>query len=132
VYLSSTRNSHAGVFVAVLDGIQTKIDGYSASADESCSYTFSQSQLTAGFHNLTVSLVGPSPQAPMASDGDGAFQLNDIQYVSRLYFDAALSEFRRRLIGTDTSSKPSGSISSFADTSTVFFGLLCILLVQGF
>jgi hypothetical protein len=82
VYLGSSRNADAGVFVVVLDGVQTKIDGFASSSDDSCSYTWSQTQLAAGFHNLTVSLVGPSPQAPIASDG--SFELNNIQYVSEL------------------------------------------------
>jgi hypothetical protein len=80
IYLGSTQNSNAGVFVVVLDGVQTKIDGFSDTNEDSCSLTYSKTGLAAGIHNLTISYVGPSPQAPTASDG--TFQLNSIQYVS--------------------------------------------------
>jgi hypothetical protein len=78
VYLGSSRSQDAGVFVVALDNVQTKIDGFSASADSSCSFTWSQSGLAAGFHNVTVSFVGPSPQSQAQS---GSFELNTIQYV---------------------------------------------------
>lgn len=78
MYLGSTQGPDAGVFVVILDNLQTKIDGFAALTDNSCSFTWSKSGLDAGLHNLTVSYVGPSPQSQQAS---GSFELNGIQYV---------------------------------------------------
>jgi hypothetical protein len=79
VYLGSSRSQDAGLFVVELDGVQTKIDGFSAEANSGCSFTWSQLDLPAGYHNLTVSYVGPSPQSTIQS---GSFELNSFQYVS--------------------------------------------------
>jgi len=79
VYLGSSRSQDAGLFVVELDGVQTKIDGFSEEADTSCSFTWSQSELGVGYHNLTVSFIGPSPQSSTQS---GSFELNTFQYVS--------------------------------------------------
>jgi len=79
VYLGSSRGQDAGLFVVELDGVQTKIDGFSEEVDTSCSFTWSQSELGTGYHNLTVSFVGPSPQSQIQS---GSFELNTFQYVS--------------------------------------------------
>ena len=79
MYLGSSRSQNAGLFVVELDGVQTKIDGFSTEAESSCSFTWSQSDLGAGYHNLTVSYVGPSPQSTTQS---GSFELNSFQYVS--------------------------------------------------
>jgi hypothetical protein len=59
--------------------VQTKLDGYTTSADNSCSFTWSQTNLGAGFHNLTVSFVGPSLQS--SSQSQGSFELNTFQSV---------------------------------------------------
>ena len=80
MYLGSSRNQDAGIFVVDLDDVQTKIDGFSAETDSSCSFTWSQSKLGAGYHNLTVSYIGPSPQSQ--SQQSGSFELNSLQYVS--------------------------------------------------
>ena len=82
VYLGSTRSPDAGLFVVALDGVQTEIDGFSATADNNCSFTWSQSNLSPGDHNLTVSYVGPSPQSQAQS---GSFELNNFQYVSETF-----------------------------------------------
>jgi hypothetical protein len=87
--LGSSRDANAGVFVVMLDNVQTKIDGFSPTEEGSCAFTFSKSDLSAGFHNLSVSFVGRSPQAPDTSSG--SFELNGIQYVS-LIIAEALSE----------------------------------------
>jgi hypothetical protein len=83
VYLDSSRSQDAGVFVVALDDVQTKIDGFSASGESSCSFTWSQLNLSAGFHNVTVSYVGPSSQSQTQS---GSFELNGFQYVSEILF----------------------------------------------
>ena len=83
VYLGSTRSPDAGVFVVALDGVQTEIDGFSATADNNCSFTWSQSNLSPGDHNLTVSYVGASPQSQTQS---GSFELNNFQYVSEILY----------------------------------------------
>jgi hypothetical protein len=90
VYLDSTRDQNAGVFVVVLDDLQSKIDGYAASEESGCSFTWAQTSLSAGFHNLTIVVDGPSPQAPSTSPG--LFQLNGIQYV----FLSHITLFRSR------------------------------------
>jgi len=116
IYLGSTRDANAGVFVVMLDNVQTKIDGFSASSDDSCAFTFSKEDLSAGFHNLSVSYVGRSPQAPDTSSG--SFELNGIQ-----------------LIAADTSSgtTPNSSRSRVAEiSSSLFVGLFVIMLLQGF
>jgi len=79
VFLGSTRSPEAGVYVVTLDNVQTKLDGFTTSADNSCSLTWSQTNLDAGFHNLTVSFIGPSPQSPSES---GSFELNTFQLVA--------------------------------------------------
>lgn len=79
MYLDSSRNPNAGEFVVILDSLQTKIDGYSATGDSACAFTWSKADLPAGLHNLTVSYVGPSPQAQGVSTG--SLELNGIQYV---------------------------------------------------
>jgi hypothetical protein len=89
IYLGSSRDADAGVFVVMLDDVQTKIDGFSAKTDSSCSFTFSKSDLSAGFHNLSVSYVGRSPQA--SDQSAGSFELNSIQYVLEA-LAAALTE----------------------------------------
>jgi len=78
VFLGSSRSPEAGVYVVTLDGVQTKIDGFTNEADNTCSFTWSQTNLGPGFHNLTVSFVGPSPQS---SSQQGFFELNSMQYV---------------------------------------------------
>ena len=78
MYLGSSRSPDAGIFVVALDGVQTEIDGFSASADSSCSFTWSQTDLASGYHNLTISFVGPSPQSQAQS---ASFELNNFQYV---------------------------------------------------
>ena len=81
MFLGSTRGPDAGVYVVSLDGVQSKFDGYTSSAESNCSFTFSQTSLSAGFHNLTVSFVGPSPQSQAQSQSQGSFELNSIQSV---------------------------------------------------
>ena len=78
MYLGSSRSQDAGLFVVDLDAVQTKIDGFSAATDSSCSYTWSQTKLSAGYHNLTVSYIGPSPQSQSQA---ASFELNSFQYV---------------------------------------------------
>ena len=78
MFLGSTRSPEAGVYVVTLDDEQTKLDGFTNSTDNGCSFTWSQTNLVAGFHNLTVSFLGPSPQSPSQS---GSFELNTLQYV---------------------------------------------------
>jgi len=108
VYLGSSRSQDAGIFVVAFDEVQTKIDGFSASAESSCSFTWSQLNLTAGFHNVTVSFVGPSPQSQ--TQAFGSFELNTFQ-----------------LVAEDTSpTVTGGSMSIFGgvSSSTVFFAVL--------
>ena len=78
--MGSSRNQDAGVFAVVLDDVQTEIDGFSATAENSCSFTWSQINLSKGYHNLTVSYVGTSPQS-QAQGQSGSFELNNFQYV---------------------------------------------------
>jgi len=89
VYLDSTRDPNAGVFIVNIDNVQMKIDGYAASTQNACSFTWSKAGLTAGFHNLTIVFDGPSPQSP--AKAPGSFELNGIQYVPHI-FDVALAE----------------------------------------
>jgi hypothetical protein len=77
--VGSSRNPNAGIFVVILDELQTEIDGYSATPDNGCSFTFSKTALAAGLHNLTISFLGPSPQAQ--SESSSSFELNGFQYV---------------------------------------------------
>jgi hypothetical protein len=79
VFLGSTRSPEAGVYVITLDNVQTKLDGFTTSVDNSCSITWSQTNLDAGFHNLTVFFMGPSPQS---SSQSGSFELNTLQLVA--------------------------------------------------
>ena len=83
MYLGSSRSQDAGLFVVALDDVQTEIDGFSPTADNNCSYTWSQSNLSKGYHNLTISYVGPSPQSQTQS---GSFELNNFQYVSKNFY----------------------------------------------
>ena len=78
MFLGSTQSPEAGVYVVTLDEVQTKLDGFTTSADNGCSFTWSQTNLGPGFHNLTVSFMGPSPQS---SSQSGSFELNTFQYV---------------------------------------------------
>ena len=78
MYLGSSRSQDAGLFVVDFDNVQTKIDGFVTETDSSCSYTWSQTKLSAGYHNLTVSYVGPSPQSQAQA---ASFELNSLQYV---------------------------------------------------
>ena len=79
VYLGSSRSQDAGVFVVSLDDEQTEIDGYTVTADNNCSYTWSKPNLSKGYHNLTISYIGKSPQSQSQS---ASFELNNFQYVS--------------------------------------------------
>ena len=79
MFLGSTRGPDAGVYVVSLDDSQTEFDGFTSSAENSCSYTWSKTGLSAGIHNLTVSFVGPSPQS--SSQTQASFELNSIQCV---------------------------------------------------
>jgi hypothetical protein len=81
VFLGSTRGPEAGVYVVTLDNAQTKLDGFTTATENSCSYTWSQTELSAGFHNLTVSFVGRSPEASSQSQAQASFELNTIQSV---------------------------------------------------
>jgi len=116
VYLGTTRNSEAGLFVVILDGVQTKIDGFSKSNDPNCAITWSKTGLDAGFHNLTVSFLSRSPQAP---DGNsGSLELNNFQLVA---------EDKTGIPGSSNS----GSVSPMAEVSSAFFaGLFGTLLLQ--
>jgi len=78
VFLGSTRSPEAGVYVVTLDGVQTKIDGFTNEVDNNCSLTWSQQNLGEGVHNLTISFVGPSSQSVSQQ---GSFELNTFQYV---------------------------------------------------
>ena len=84
MYLGSSRSQDAGLFIVELDSVQTEIDGFSTQAETSCSYTWSQTELGAGYHNLTVSYIGPSPQSQ--SQSIGSFELNSFQYVSETLY----------------------------------------------
>jgi len=76
--MSSTRNPIAGQFVVILDDTQEKLDGWSPTNDTECAYTWSKTGLPPGLHNLTVAVVGPSPNAPNTA---GIFELNKLLLV---------------------------------------------------
>ena len=80
MFLGSTQGPEAGVYVVTLNDMQTKLDGFTNSTDNtgSCSFTWSQTNLEAGIHNLTISFLGPSPESSTQS---GSFELNTFQYV---------------------------------------------------
>jgi hypothetical protein len=80
MFLGSSQGPDAGVYVVSLDNAQTKLDGFTNSAENNCSFTYSQRNLSAGFHNLTVSFLGASPQS--SSQSQASFELNSIQLAS--------------------------------------------------
>ena len=135
MFLGSTRSREAGVYVVALDNVQTRVDGFTPSAETGCSFTWSQTNLSAGYHNLTVSFVGPSPQSP--SQSQGSFEMNTLQSV---FWDdistLALADFffLDRLVAEDNSPPPrtnsSGGRSLPAEIicAAVFFVVLVHIL----
>ena len=83
MYLETSRNSHAGMFVVNFDGEQTKVDGFSAVDNSSCWFTWLKDGLTAGFHNLSIAFESPSPQSETSTPGE--LEINSIQYVSESF-----------------------------------------------
>ena len=81
MFLGSTQGPDAGVYVVSLDNAQTKLDGFTPSAETNCSFTWSQRDLSAGFHNLTVSFVGRSTESSSQDQAQASFELNSIQCV---------------------------------------------------
>jgi hypothetical protein len=111
VFLGSSQGPDAGVYVVSLDNAQTKLDGFTNTAQNNCSFTYSQTNLSAGYHNLTISFLGASPQS--SSQSQASFELNSIQ-----------------LDAEDTTPPSSGGRSLLAEINcaAVFFAVLLHIL----
>jgi hypothetical protein len=77
VYLKLGTGPDSGVFRVELDGEVEEVDSFEA-VDNTCKVGYQKENLEDKQHNMIITTLGPSPQAPQA---DGTLDIENIMYA---------------------------------------------------
>jgi hypothetical protein len=79
IYLKLGTGPDSGVFQVELDGESQQVDSFSA-VDDTCKVGYKREHLEDKQHDMVITTLGPSPQAPQANS-DGTLDIENIMYV---------------------------------------------------